>query len=63
MQSAIDASELQQQISSKSSIDKALEALKGPKAITTMSKSSVDWENFKEKEGLEDELALAAKNG
>ncbi len=40
-----------------SSIDQALNLIKGPKAINTVSKSSMDWENYKEKEGLQDDLA------
>jgi hypothetical protein len=63
MQSTVDASEMQKRAMSKSSVDKALEAIKGPKAITTITKSSTDWDNYKEKEGLEDELAQAAKKG
>jgi len=46
-----------------SALDKVLNELKGPKAVSTMTKSSYDWENFKEKEGLEDELAVATKEG
>jgi hypothetical protein len=63
MQSTMDASEMQKRTMSKSSVDKALEAIKGPKAITTITKSSTDWDNYKEKEGIEDELAQAAKQG
>ena len=44
-------------------IDGVLEALKGPKVVSTMSKSSIDWDNYKGKEGLEDDLAAAAKEG
>ncbi len=40
-----------------STLDQALNLLKGPKAINTVSKSSMDWENYKEKEGLQDDLA------
>lgn len=45
------------------SLDKALETIKGPKAVNTVVKSSMDWDNFKEKEGLEDELLAAQKEG
>ncbi len=48
---------------SGSSLDAALEILKGPKAISTVVKSSNDWDNFKEKEGLQDDLAAASKDG
>jgi hypothetical protein len=40
-----------------------LDTLKGPKAVSTVAKSSYDWENFKEKEGLDDALATASKEG
>ena len=44
-------------------LDKVLEELQGPKTISTVAKSSIDWDNFKEAEGLEDELAKAQKDG
>ena len=44
-----------------SGLDKVIDELKGPKTISTVTKSSSDWENFKEKEGIEDDLAVAAK--
>lgn len=44
-------------------LDKALDVLKGPKIVSTVAKSSYDWENFKEKEGIEDDLAVATKEG
>ena len=44
-------------------LDKALDVLKGPKVVSTVAKSSYDWENFKEKEGIEDDLAVATKEG
>jgi hypothetical protein len=31
--------------------------------VSTVAKSSNDWDNFKEKEGLEDELQVAQKEG
>jgi hypothetical protein len=61
--SATEVNQSIQQQKSKSSIDKALDAIKGPKAISTVTKSSVDWQNYKEKEGLEEDLAKATKNG
>ena len=42
-------------------IDKVIDDIKGPKAISTVTKSSLDWDNFKEKEGIEDDLATASK--
>ena len=49
--------------SALSSLDKALAAIKGPETVSTVAKSSSDWDNFKEKEGLEDELSVAQKEG
>ena len=40
-----------------------MEDIKGPQAVSTVAKSVYDWDNYKEKEGLEDELAVAAKDG
>ncbi len=37
----------------ESSIDKVLDAIKGPKLISTVVKSSTDWESYKDKEGIE----------
>lgn len=49
--------------SSGGGIDSVLDTIKGPKAISTVTKSSMDWELYKDKEGLEDELAKASKEG
>ena len=46
-----------------SALDKALAAIKGPENVSTVAKSGADWDNFKEKEGLEDELQVAQKEG
>lgn len=40
-----------------------IDSLKGPKTVSTIAKSSYDWDNFKEKEGLEDDLAKAGQDG
>ena len=40
-----------------------LDILKGPKGVSTLTKSAYDWDGFKDKEGLEDELAAARKDG
>jgi hypothetical protein len=37
--------------------------LKGPQTVSTVSKSSADWDGYKDKEGLEEELAVASKEG
>lgn len=47
----------------ESELDKVLQTLKGPKQINTVTKSSADWDNFKEQEGITDEVAAAAKDG
>lgn len=46
-----------------SNIDKLIQDIKGPEAISTVTKSSMDWDNFKESTGLTDELQQATKNG
>ena len=40
-----------------------LNTIKGPKLVNTVIKSSMDWDNYKEKEGLEEDLQAAAKDG
>lgn len=44
-----------------SSLDKVLDLIKGPKAISTVVKSATDWDNYKEKEGIE--LDKTSKDG
>eukprot|EP01034_Spumella_vulgaris_P027901 gene27901-34685_t len=46
-----------------SSLDSVLDLMNGPKAVSTMAKTSLDWDVYKEQEGIEDELAGAAKEG
>ena len=46
-----------------SALDSALSDIQGPKAMTTIIKSSIDWDNKKIEEGLEEELATAGQNG
>lgn len=46
-----------------SSLDAVLDTIKGPKSISTVGKSAMDWENYKESEGLQDELSVAQKEG
>ena len=45
------------------SLDKLLSDIKGPQAISTVTKSSYDWDQFKEEEKLEDNLHKATKDG
>ena len=40
-----------------------IESLKGPKTISTVTKSSIDWDNYKEQEGIQDMLEVASKDG
>jgi hypothetical protein len=40
-----------------------LKDIKGPQAVSTVAKSAFDWDNYKEKEGIEDDLAIASKDG
>ncbi|CAM9342820.1 unnamed protein product [Chrysoparadoxa australica] len=44
-------------------LDGVLAAMNAPKAISTVDKSSMDWDKFKQEEGLEGELALVTKGG
>ncbi|KAJ8546705.1 hypothetical protein ON010_g11531 [Phytophthora cinnamomi] len=47
----------------RTGLDKALQALDEPKKVSTMEKTSLDWDKFKEKEGIEDELTQYTKDG
>jgi hypothetical protein len=49
--------------STSSTLDSVLETIKGPKTVSTVSKSSMDWDSYKDSEGLNDELAKASKDG
>jgi hypothetical protein len=40
-----------------------LAEISGPKAISTVAKSSLDWDQYKGEEKLEDDLAAASKDG
>lgn len=42
-------------------IDAVLSKINGPQKITTIDKTSVDWSNFKDKSGLEEELKKKAE--
>lgn len=58
-------SELYQSKSNKpqSSLEKVLADIKGPSGVSTVAKSSIDWDNYKEEEGLNDELRGVSKDG
>ena len=47
--------------SKKTGIDAVLSQIKGPQKITTIDKTNVDWENFKDKTGMEEELRKKAE--
>jgi len=42
-------------------IDAVLSQIKGPQKFTTIDKTNIDWENFKGKTGLEEELKKKAE--
>jgi hypothetical protein len=44
-------------------LDLALSAIAGPQKMNTVTKSSLDWEGYKEGSGMGDELEQAAKDG
>ncbi|KAF4316371.1 hypothetical protein BBO99_00008611 [Phytophthora kernoviae] len=44
-------------------LDKVLASLDEPKKVSTMEKSSLDWDKFKEAEGIDDELKQYTKDG
>ena len=50
-------------ITKVSALDCVLDSIKGPKIVSTVAKSGYDWDAYKEKEGLEDDLAAASKEG
>ncbi|KAG7388570.1 hypothetical protein PHYPSEUDO_012207 [Phytophthora pseudosyringae] len=47
----------------KKGLDQMLESLDEPKKVSTMEKTSLDWDKFKEKEGIEEELTQYTKDG
>lgn len=47
----------------KSGLDNILADLKGPQKISTVEKTSSDWETFKDNSGLEDEFEKLAQGG
>jgi hypothetical protein len=42
-------------------IDSVLSQIKGPQKVTTIDKTNIDWETFKDKTGLEEELKKKAE--
>lgn len=46
-----------------SGVDQVLASLDAPKKVSTMEKTSLDWDKFKEAEGIEDELQQYTKDG
>lgn len=49
--------------SAASVLDSMVAAIQDPKKISTIEKSSLDWDNFKQKEGIDDELKQFTKDG
>lgn len=49
--------------SNSSVLDSMVAATTDPKKISTIEKSSIDWDTFKQKEGLDDELKQYTKDG
>ncbi|EQC35575.1 hypothetical protein SDRG_06864 [Saprolegnia diclina VS20] len=47
----------------KTGLDAIVDALQQPKKVSTIEKSSMDWDSFKEKEGIVDELEQYTKDG
>ena len=65
LQSAADT-QAQESVKKKgpgAGLDQVLSTIKGPKLVSTVAKSSMDWDVYKEKEGLEEDLQAAAKDG
>ena len=48
---------------SSQSLDTLVHSLESKKTISTIDKSSYDWDQFKEKEGIKEEVEKAKKNG
>lgn len=44
-------------------LDLLINQLKAPKSISTLDKTANDWEQYKDKKGIRDEVEKAAKNG
>eukprot|EP00636_Phaeomonas_parva_P001077 CAMPEP_0118857720 /NCGR_PEP_ID=MMETSP1163-20130328/4671_1 /TAXON_ID=124430 /ORGANISM="Phaeomonas parva, Strain CCMP2877" /LENGTH=309 /DNA_ID=CAMNT_0006791059 /DNA_START=232 /DNA_END=1161 /DNA_ORIENTATION=+ len=47
----------------KTGLESVLDEMKGPKTISTLEKTSVDWDGYKEEHKLNDSLADASKDG
>ncbi|CAM9420452.1 unnamed protein product [Sphacelaria rigidula] len=50
-------------VQKKRGIDSVLAALDGPKSISTVTKSSMDWDTYKAAEGIEGDMDQATKDG
>ena len=48
---------------SSQSLDNFVQSLESKKSISTIDKSSYDWDRFKDKEGIKEEVEKAKKNG
>mmetsp|Transcript_19718 Transcript_19718/g.30403 ORF Transcript_19718/g.30403 Transcript_19718/m.30403 type:complete len:269 (+) Transcript_19718:151-957(+) len=61
MATAATATEIKEKQDPKKGIDHVLDQLNGPAKLTTVAKTSSDWDTFKEKEGVEEELEKKAQ--
>lgn len=48
---------------SSKGLESVLSKIKGQKKITSTQKSALDWNQFKEKEGIKEEMKQATKDG
>ena len=60
---ALRAAAEREKAESAGGLDGVLHAIKKPSSVSTMAKSSVDWDAFKEESNLGDELEQATKDG
>jgi hypothetical protein len=57
-----DSKEAAKALAKKGNLDDILETLNNKKKMSTMGKSKLDWDRFKEKEGIAEELEQATKS-
>ena len=48
---------------SSQSLDSLVQTLETKKSVSTIEKSSYDWDQFKDKEGIKEEVEKAKQNG
>lgn len=47
----------------KKGLDKLLADIQGPGTLSTVGKSHMDWEAYKQEKGIEEDLQVATKDG